>query len=35
MQYEVSITVYMGRLANRWKVPKWLPIKKVRTTEYS
>ena len=27
MQYEVSMTVYMGRVANQRKVPKWLPFK--------
>ena len=27
MQYEVSMTVYMGSNANQRKVPKWLPFK--------
>ena len=27
MQYEVSMTVYMGRKRNQRKVPKWLPLK--------
>ena len=27
MQYEVSITVCMGRIANQRKIPKWLPFK--------
>ena len=27
MQYEVSMTVYMGRIANQRKVSKWLPFK--------
>ena len=27
MQYEVSMTVCMGRTANQRKVPKWLPFK--------
>ena len=27
MQYEVSVTLYMGRIANQIKVPKWLPFK--------
>ena len=26
-QYEVSMTVCMGRIANQRKVPKWLPFK--------
>ena len=26
MQYEIYMTVYMGRLANQRKVPKWLPF---------
>ena len=26
MQYEVSMTVYMGRIVNQRKVPKWLPF---------
>ena len=35
-QYEVSVTVYMGRIANQRKVPKWLPLKNlyVRITKY-
>ena len=27
MQYEASMTVYMGRIGNQRKVPKWLPFK--------
>ena len=27
MQYEVSMTVCMGRTTNQRKVPKWLPFK--------
>ena len=27
MQYEASMTVYMGRTANQRKVPKWLLFK--------
>ena len=27
MQYEVTMTVCMGRIANQRKVPKWLPFK--------
>ena len=27
MQYEVSRTVSIGRIANQRKVPKWLPFK--------
>ena len=27
MQYEVSVTVYMGRIANQKKISKWLPFK--------
>ena len=27
MQYEVSMTVCMGRIANQRKVPTWLPFK--------
>ena len=27
VQFEVSITVYVGRIANQTKVPKWLPLK--------
>ena len=30
-QNEVSITVYMGRIANQRKVPKWLPFKNYKT----
>ena len=26
MQYKVSMTVYMGRISNQRKVPKWLPF---------
>ena len=28
IQYEVSMTVCIGRIANERKVPKWLPFKK-------
>ena len=28
MQYEISMTVCMGRIANQRKIPKWLPFKK-------
>ena len=36
MQYEVSMTVCMGRIANQRKVPKLLPFKnyQVRITKY-
>ena len=36
MHYEVSMTGYMGRIANQRKVPKWLLFKKlqVRITKY-
>ena len=27
MQYEICMTVYMGRIANPRKVPKWMPFK--------
>ena len=27
IQYEVSISIYLARVANRRKVPKWLPFK--------
>ena len=27
MQYQVSMTVWMGRTTNQRKVPKWLPFK--------
>ena len=27
MQYEVSMTVCMGRTTNQRKVPEWLPFK--------
>ena len=30
IQYEVSVTVCMGRIANKRKVPKWLPFKKLQ-----
>ena len=26
-QYEVSMLVYMGRIANQRRIPKWLPFK--------
>ena len=26
MQYEVSMTAYVGRIANQRKIPKWLPF---------
>ena len=28
MQYEVSMTVFMGRIANQRKIPKWLSFTK-------
>ena len=31
MQYEVSTTVYVGKIANQRKIPKWLPFKKYRS----
>ena len=31
MQYDASVTVYMGRIANRRKVPKWLPSKNYKS----
>ena len=31
MQYEVSMTAYMGRIANQRKVPKWLPFKNYKS----
>ena len=36
IQYEVSITVCVGRIANQRKIPKWLPFKQlqVRITKY-
>ena len=36
MQYEVYMTVYVGRIANQRKAQKWLPFKKlyVRITKY-
>ena len=36
VQYEVSLTVCMGRIANQRKVPKWLQYLKlqVRITKY-
>ena len=27
VQYEVSMTIYMGRIANQRKIPKWLAFK--------
>ena len=27
MQYEVTTTVCMGKIANQRKIPKWLPFK--------
>ena len=29
IQYEASMTVYMGKSANQRKVPKWLSFKKL------
>ena len=26
MQYEVSMTAYVGKIANQRKIPKWLPF---------
>ena len=36
MQHEVSMTTYMGRIANQRKVSKWLPFKNymVKITKY-
>ena len=31
MHHEVSITVYIGRIANQRKVPKWLPFKNCKS----
>ena len=31
MQYEVSMTVCMGRTTNQRKVPKWLPFKNYKS----
>ena len=31
MQYEVSMTVCVGRIANQIKVPKWLPFKNYKS----
>ena len=31
MQYEVSMTVYVGRIAIQRKVPKWLPFKNYKS----
>ena len=31
MQYEVSVTVCMGRIANQRKIPKWLPFKNYKS----
>ena len=31
MQYEVSKTVCMGRIANQRKIPKWLPFKNYKS----
>ena len=31
MQYEVSMTVCMGRIANQRKAPKWLPFKNYKS----
>ena len=31
MQYEVSIDVYMGRIKNQRKVPKWLPLENYKS----
>ena len=30
-QYEVSLTVHIGRIANQGKVPKWLPFKNYKS----
>ena len=27
MQYQVSMTAYVGRITNQRKLPKWLPFK--------
>ena len=31
MQYEVSMTVCMGRITNQRKVPKWLPFENYKS----
>ena len=31
MQYEVSMTICMGRTTNQRKVPKWLPFKNYKS----
>ena len=31
MQYEVSVTAYVGRIANQRKIPKWLPFKNYKS----
>ena len=31
MQYEVSMTVHMGRITNQRKIPKWLPFKNYKS----
>ena len=31
MQYEVSMTVCVGRVSNQRKVPKWLPFKNFKS----
>ena len=31
MWYEVSMAVYMGRIANQRKIPKWLPFKNYKS----
>ena len=31
MQYEVSVSVHVGRVANQRKVPKWMPFIKYKS----
>ena len=31
MSYEVSMTAYMGWIANQRKIPKWLPFKNYKS----
>ena len=32
-KYEVSMTIYMGMIANQRKIPKWLPFKNYKSEE--
>ena len=31
MPYKISMTAYMGRMANQRKIPKWLPFKNYKS----